>query len=89
MLASKLLAKQVNVVTTLYKDAKGLASKPFEVLSNPIIDSRWYSGNSGYYDFNKSLREGFLLGHCVGKLNSDFYIGSQNPHIIFLFFRII
>jgi len=32
----QVVGKGSDVVTTVYKDAKGLASKPFEVLSNPF-----------------------------------------------------
>jgi len=30
------VGKASDVVTTVYKDAKGLATKPFEVLNNPF-----------------------------------------------------
>jgi len=32
----QIVGKASDVVTTVYSDAKGLASKPFEVLSNPF-----------------------------------------------------
>jgi len=32
----QVVGKASDVVTTVYSDAKGLASKPFEVLSNPF-----------------------------------------------------
>jgi len=32
----QIVGKVSDVVTTVYSDAKGLASKPFEVLSNPF-----------------------------------------------------
>jgi len=32
----QVVGKASDVVTTVYKDSKGLASKPFEVLSNPF-----------------------------------------------------
>jgi len=35
-LGKQAVGKASDVMTTVYKDAKKLASKPFEVLSNPL-----------------------------------------------------
>jgi len=52
-------------------------------------DSRRYSRNSRYYDFNESIKGIFSLGIVSENYILIFYVGRKNVCIIFLFFRII